>query len=83
LSGNILIDTSQVATDTIGYVATDTWGNTATNARTVIVEAATSSIPYDALMLEVYARSSQSARVYPFYRAARDKRFTSGSSFKA
>jgi hypothetical protein len=30
LSGNILIDTSQVATDTIGYVATDTWGNTAT-----------------------------------------------------
>jgi Concanavalin A-like lectin/glucanases superfamily len=26
LSGNILIDTSQVATDTIYYVATDTWG---------------------------------------------------------
>src|SRR5665811_92114 len=25
-SGNILIDTSQVATDTIDYVATDTWG---------------------------------------------------------
>jgi hypothetical protein len=26
LSGNILIDTSQAATDTIGYVAIDTWG---------------------------------------------------------
>jgi hypothetical protein len=26
LSGNILIDTSQVATGTIDYVATDTWG---------------------------------------------------------
>jgi hypothetical protein len=40
LSGNILIDTSQVATDTIDYVATDTWGNTATSTRTVIIEAA-------------------------------------------
>jgi hypothetical protein len=28
---NILIDTSQVATDTIDYVAADTWGNTATS----------------------------------------------------
>jgi hypothetical protein len=43
LSGNILIDTSQVATDTIDYVATDTWGNTATNTRTVIIDAATAS----------------------------------------
>ena len=43
LSGNILIDTSQVATDTIDYVATDTWGNTATSTRTVIVQAASSS----------------------------------------
>src|ERR1022692_4619061 len=32
LSGNILIDTSQVATDTIDYVATDTWGNIATSS---------------------------------------------------
>jgi hypothetical protein len=40
LSGNILIDTSHVATDTIDYVATDTWGNTATATRTVIIEAA-------------------------------------------
>jgi hypothetical protein len=39
LSGNILIDTSQVATDTIDYVATDTWGNTATSTRTVTIEA--------------------------------------------
>jgi hypothetical protein len=43
LSGNILIDTSQVATDTIDYVATDTWGNTATGTRTVIIKAAASS----------------------------------------
>jgi len=43
LSGNILIDTTQVATDTIDYVATDTWGNTATNTRTVIIEQASSS----------------------------------------
>jgi hypothetical protein len=35
--------TTQVATDTIDYVATDTWGNTATNTRTVITEAASSS----------------------------------------
>ena len=38
LSGNILIDTSQVATDTIDYVATDTWGNTSTSTRTAIVQ---------------------------------------------
>jgi hypothetical protein len=44
LSGNILIDTSQVATDTIDYVASDTWGNTATDTRTVIIEAAPSII---------------------------------------
>jgi hypothetical protein len=35
---------SQVATDTIDYVATDTWGNTATSTRTVIIDAATASI---------------------------------------
>jgi hypothetical protein len=45
LSGNILIDTSKVATDTIDYVATDTWGNTATSTRTVIIETASSSSP--------------------------------------
>jgi len=44
LSGNILIDTSQVATDTIDYVATDTWGNTATSTRTVIIEAVIPSL---------------------------------------
>ena len=43
LAGNILIDTSQIATDTIDYVATDTWGNTSTSTRTVIVEATSSS----------------------------------------
>jgi Domain of unknown function (DUF5011)/Chaperone of endosialidase len=45
LSGNILIDTSQVATDTIDYVATDTWGNTATSTRTVLIEAASNNSP--------------------------------------
>src|ERR1035437_3141464 len=39
LSGNILIDTSKVATDTVDYVATDTWGNTATSTRTIIIDA--------------------------------------------
>jgi hypothetical protein len=43
LLGNIQIDTSQVATDTIAYVTTDTWGNTATSTRTVIIEAAAAS----------------------------------------
>ena len=43
LSGNILIDTSQAATDTVDYVATDTWGNTSTSTRTLIVQAASSS----------------------------------------
>jgi hypothetical protein len=43
LVSNIVIDTTQVATDTIDYVATDTWGNTATSTRTVIVQTASSS----------------------------------------
>ncbi len=33
----VSIDTSNTATDTVDYVATDTWGNTATSSRTVIV----------------------------------------------
>jgi hypothetical protein len=40
----VVIDTTQWRPDTIDYVATDTWGNTATSTRTVIVEAATSSV---------------------------------------
>jgi hypothetical protein len=44
-SRDILIDTSQAATDTIDYVATDTWGNTSTSTRTVIIEANPSIIP--------------------------------------
>ena len=43
LSGNMLLDTSQIAKDTIDYVATDTWGNTSTSTRTIIVESASSS----------------------------------------
>jgi hypothetical protein len=34
-----------VATDTIDYVATDTWGNTAASNRTVIIEASPSIVP--------------------------------------
>jgi hypothetical protein len=45
LVSNIVIDTSQVATDTINYVATDTWGNTATSTRTIVVEASPSIVP--------------------------------------
>jgi hypothetical protein len=43
LVSNIVIDTTLVATDTIDYVATDTWGNTATSTRTVIVGSVASS----------------------------------------
>lgn len=39
LVSNIVIDTSQVAADTIDYVATDTGGLTATSTRTVLIEA--------------------------------------------
>ena len=45
LVSNILIDTSQAATDTIDYVATDTWGNTSTSTRTIVVEASPSIVP--------------------------------------
>jgi hypothetical protein len=43
LESQIVIDTSQVATDTIQYVATDQYGLTATSARTVIVQPATNT----------------------------------------
>jgi hypothetical protein len=39
----IVIDTSQVATDTIDYVATDQSGLAATSTRTVIIEPASAS----------------------------------------
>jgi hypothetical protein len=38
LVSNIVLDTSQVATDTIDYVATDTAGLTATSTRTILIE---------------------------------------------
>jgi hypothetical protein len=47
LVSNIVLDTSAVATDTIDYVASDIWGNTATSTRTVIIEASPSIIPSD------------------------------------
>jgi hypothetical protein len=40
LVSNIVLDTSEFATDTIDYVATDTDGLTATSTRTAIIEAA-------------------------------------------
>ena len=43
LVSNIVIDTSQVATDTIDYVAADIDGLTATSTRTIIIEAETTS----------------------------------------
>ena len=44
LVSNIVVDTSQVATDTIDYVAADTDGLTATSTRTVLIEPAASSV---------------------------------------
>jgi len=43
LVSNIVIDTSEPATDTIDYVATDTAGLTATSTRTVLIEPAATS----------------------------------------
>ncbi len=47
LTSNIVIDTTQAATDTIDYVATDQTGLTATSTRTVIIEATSSIVPTD------------------------------------
>ena len=49
LVSNIVLNTSQVAADTIDYVATDTDGLTATSTRTVLIEpaAAPSIVPTD------------------------------------
>jgi hypothetical protein len=44
LVSNIVIDTSQVATDTIDYVVTDPAGLTATSTRTVIIEPAPTTV---------------------------------------
>jgi hypothetical protein len=46
LTSNIVLDTTQAATDTIDYVATDQNGLTATSTRTVIIEAP-SIVPTD------------------------------------
>ena len=47
LTSNIVIDTSQAATDTIDYVATDQTGLTSTSTRTVIIEAPASASAND------------------------------------
>ena len=63
LAGDIVIDTSATATDTIDYVATDTWGNTATSTRTVIIEAvAATVVATDANTATSSATSSPSGR---------------------
>ncbi len=54
-----LIDTTQVATDTIDYVATDTWGNTATSTRTVIIDASPSIVPTDTASTTAASSSAQ------------------------
>jgi hypothetical protein len=43
LVSNIMLDTSQVATDTTDYVATDDVGNTATSTCVVIIEPVSSA----------------------------------------
>jgi hypothetical protein len=48
LVSNIVLDTSQTASDTIDYVATDQTGLTATPTRAVIVEASPSIVLTDA-----------------------------------
>jgi hypothetical protein len=45
LTSDIVIDTSQVATDTVQYVATDPSGLTSTSTRTVIIEPALTPSP--------------------------------------
>ena len=45
LTSNIVIDTSQAATDTVDYVATDQSGLTSTSTRTIIIEASPSIVP--------------------------------------
>jgi hypothetical protein len=40
LDTTLRFNTSAAATDTIDYVATDTWRNTATSTRTIIIEPA-------------------------------------------
>jgi hypothetical protein len=46
---SIMLDPSEPATDTIDYVATDSWGNTATGTRTVSVEGTTSTASQGAI----------------------------------
>jgi hypothetical protein len=48
LVSNIVLDTTQIATDTIAYVATDPTGLTATSTRTVIIEGAAPPSPQPA-----------------------------------
>jgi NAD-dependent DNA ligase len=44
-TSNIIVDTTATATDTIDYVATDTWGNTATTTRIVFIDPIPSAAP--------------------------------------
>ena len=54
-----VIGTTQVATDTIDYVATDTWGNTASGTRTVLIEASPSIVPTDTASTTAASSSAQ------------------------
>ena len=57
-----MIDTSQVATDTIDYVATDQDGLTATSTRTVLIEASPSIVPADDMSATTTTSTATSAQ---------------------
>ncbi len=59
LTSNIVIDTTEAATDTIQYVATDTAGLAATSTRTVLIEAAASTATASSTEATTSATSTQ------------------------
>lgn len=48
LVSDIVLDTSTTTTDTIDYLATDTWRNTATATRSVIIDVAAAAAASEA-----------------------------------
>jgi hypothetical protein len=58
LVSNIVLDTSQAATDTIDYVVTDTYGNTATSTRTIIIEPAANPVTTSSIASSTEASST-------------------------
>jgi len=58
---NIVIDTTQVATDTIDYVATDQNGLTSTSTRTVIIETPSKGTNWTSHPFPSYAKRTRYA----------------------